>query len=49
MQEVRWKGIELSNLNELHIIVIVCLQASSNIFTHYITGGALSATYLYLD
>ena len=39
--------VEGSNLNPLHIPV--CLQASRNICTHYITGGALSETCLNLD
>ena len=39
--------VEGSNLNQLHIPA--CLQASRNICTHYITGGALSETYLNLN
>ena len=35
--------MQLSILNKLR--VPVCLQASSNIFTHYITGGAIAVTY----
>ena len=53
MQEVGWKGIELRDAAQEFKLttynIIVCLQASSNIFTHFITGGTLSVTYLYLD
>ena len=39
--------VERGNLNQLQIPV--CLQAYRNICTHYITGGALSETYLNLN
>ena len=40
-------GMQLSKLDTL--CISICLQASSKIFTHYITGGALAVTFFYLE